>query len=108
MKEIFIKNRIIILRVVGVLMLAIGFIVYFWTTPKEGYTKNQIAAQNVARMEARAMGSSSSVKKSSKSSSSKIMQELKNTQEKQVQYLIIIIMILGAGSLGYSFIKPKS
>jgi hypothetical protein len=105
MKEIFIKYKIVILRTVGILMLVIGFTVHFWVTPKKGFTQNEIAARNVARMEARAMGSSGSFKKTSKSSSAEILKELKNAQEKQMQYLTIIAMILGVGFLGYSFIK---
>ena len=107
MKELFIKNRIVILRSLGVLMLIIGSVVHFWVTPKEGFTKNEIAERNVARMEARAMGNSGSSKKTSKSSSAEILKELENTQEKQMQYLTIIAMVFGVGFLGYSFVKPK-
>lgn len=34
-------------------------------------------------------------------------QVLKVQQEKQVEYFTILIMILGAGTLGYGFIKKK-
>ncbi|MCK4874604.1 MAG: hypothetical protein KAS26_02045, partial [Sulfurimonas sp.] len=84
------------------------FVVHFWVTPKEGFTQNEIAARNIARMEARAIGGSGSSKQSSKSDSSKFLKELKSSQEKQVQYLTIIAMILGVGFLGYSFIKTKN
>lgn len=108
MKYFFLKHKVIILRFIGIIMLLVGFIIYFWTTPKEGLSKNEIAAANVARMEAVvARGSSGSVSKS-QSSSAKILEELKNTQAKQMQYLTIIVMILGVGFLGYSFVKPKS
>ena len=105
MKEILIKNKIVILRVLGAIMLIIGFSVQFWSTPKEGFTQNEIAARNVARMEANVRGTSSS--RASTSSSAKIIKELKNTQKKQMKYLTIIAMILGVGFLGYSFIKPR-
>ena len=108
MKELFIKYKTVILRTLGVLMLIIGFAVHFWVTPKEGFTQNEIAAANVARMEARAMGDSGSFKKSSKSSSAEILKELKNAQEKQMRYFTIIAMIIGVGFLGYSFIKTKN
>ncbi len=88
-------------------MLLIGFVVHFWATPKEVLTQNEIAAANVARMEAKVAGGSTKSKKSKKKDDSKFLEELKNTQAKQLQYLTIIAMIMGVGFLGYSFIKPK-
>ncbi|QOY54959.1 hypothetical protein HUE87_01560 [Candidatus Sulfurimonas marisnigri] len=108
MKEIFIKNKKLIFRSLGVLFLIVGFIVYFWTTPKKGFTQNEIAAANVARMEAHAMRSTGNSKKSSKSSSAKILEELKNTQAKQREYLTIVTIIFGIGFLGYSFVNAKN
>ncbi|QOY51677.1 hypothetical protein [Candidatus Sulfurimonas baltica] len=108
MKEIFTKYKILILRSLGVLMLMIGFIVHFWSAPKEGYTQNEIAAANVARMEAHVRGSAGNSKNPKKSSSAKILEELKNTQAKQREYLTIIAMIFGIGFLGYSFIKREN
>ena len=107
MKEIFIKNKIIIFRTAGTLMLIVGFAVYFWTTPKEALSQNEIAAANVARMEASVSGKSSTTAKPEKSSSTKILQELKNAQKKQLRYFTILTMIFGVGFLGYSFIKKK-
>jgi len=107
MKELFLKHKILIIRIFGSMMLLIAFMIYFWTTPKEGFTKNEIAAANVARMEARASGGSSVSNQKPKSSSADILKELKNTQDAQVRYLIIISMILGIGLLGYSFMPKK-
>ncbi len=106
--EFFNKHKTVIFRSLGALMLLIGFVVHFWTTPKEGLTQNEIAAANVARMEAKVAGGSGSSKTSSKKDDSKFLQELKNTQAKQMQYLTILAMILGVGFLGYSFVKPKN
>ena len=105
--EIFLKYKIVILRSLGALMLVIGFAIHFWTTPKEGISANDRAAANVARMEAKVAGKSSSESKASKKSDSKFLEELKNTQAKQLQYLTIIAMILGVGFLGYSFMPKK-
>lgn len=104
MFEIFQKNRIVILRLLGALMLLIGFVIHFWLTPKEGYTQMDVAAANVARMEASVSGNGAT-KKASQSSSAPFLEEFKNTQQKQMEYLTIIAMILGAGFLLYSFIK---
>ncbi len=103
--EFFKKNQVIIFRSFGGLMFVIAFVMFFWTTPKEGLSENEKAARNVARMEARMSGSSSSATKSTKPSHAPIMQSYKDTQAKQVRYLLIISMILGAGFLGYSFVR---
>lgn len=107
MKKMFIKNKIIIFRVLGTLMLIVGFGAYFWTTPKEGLTQNEIAAANIARMEAKVSGRSGAFSKAPEPSSAKIMQEFKNAQEKQLQYLTIMTMIFGVGFLVYSFFSSK-
>jgi len=103
--EFFIKNKILIFRSAGALMLLVGFVVHFWVTPKEGFTKNEIATRNVARMEAKVASDSGSSKKSTKKDDSKFLHELKKTQTRQMQYLTIFVMIIGVGFLGYSFIK---
>jgi hypothetical protein len=103
--EFFIRHKIVILRSLGALMLVVGFVVQFWITPKEGFTKNEIAAANVARMEAKVAGGSGSSGRVPKTDTSKFLKELKNTQAKQKQYLTIISMILGVGFLGYSFVR---
>lgn len=95
------------LRSLGTLMLLVGFVIYFWTAPKEGVSETETAAANVARMEASVAGPKNSAVKPKTQSSAKIMEELKSTQEKQMRYLIILTMILGIGFLGYSFMKPK-
>ena len=86
-------------------MFFIAFVIFFWTTPKDGISENEKAARNVARMEARMAGESSSSSQASKPTSSPIMKAYKDTQAKQMRYALIITMILGAGFLGYSFIK---
>ena len=103
--DFFNQNRVIILRTVGALMLVVGFAVHFWSTPKEGLSANDRAAANVARMEARVSGKGSAT--SAKQDDGKFLKDLKETQAQQLQYLTIIAMILGVGSLGYSFMPKK-
>ena len=105
MQEIFIKNQTMIFRSVGGLMFVIAFVIFFWTTPKEGLSQNEQAARNVARMEASMAGGSSSSSSVSKPKNSPIMKSYKDTQAKQMRYLLIISMILGVGFLVYSFVK---
>lgn len=105
--EIFLKYKIVLFRSMGAVMLLIGFVIYFWTSPKEGMSENERAAANIARMEVKVKGQNSLQNKSVKKSESKFLDEFKNTQEKQLQYLTIIIMILGVGFFGYSFVPKK-
>lgn len=105
MKEFFNKYQTMIFRVGGSIILVIAFVSYFWTTPKEGLSQNKIAAANVARMEAR-VASGSKIKKT-QPSSAEIMQAYKDTQAAQQKYALIVLMIIGLGSLGYSFVKKK-
>lgn len=107
MLEFFKKYKKIIVRVLGVLMLLVGFAVHFWTVPKEGISKEEIAAANVARMEASVAGSASSATKQAKPKESPFMKEFKNTRQKQLEYLTITVMVLGIGFLLYSFIKKE-
>jgi len=104
----FLKHKTVLLRLGGGLMLIVGFTIHFWAAPKEGVSEMEIAAANVARMEASMAGSNNAAVKPKTQSSAKILEELKSTQEKQMRYLTIIAMVLGAGFLGYSFIKPKN
>ena len=105
--KFILKHKTVILRSLGSLMLVVGFGVHFWVTPKEGLSANQKAAANVARMEAKVRGGSSSSSKSQKKDDSKFLEELKNTQDKQMRYLTILAMIVGVGFLGYSFMPKK-
>ena len=107
MKELFLKHQTSILRFGGALMLIIGFAAYFWTTPKQGISENDRAAANVARMEAQSMGGSSSIPQKEKPSKSPFLKKYQDTQASQMRYALIIMMILGVGSLGYSFIRKQ-
>lgn len=108
MNEIFIKHKITIFRTLGVLMLVVGFVIHFWATPKKVLTQNEIAAKNVARIEARiAREQRGETRQKKESSSSEILKHLKDTQAAQQQYLTIFSMLLGIGFLGYSFVKKK-
>lgn len=105
--EFFLKHKTVILRSLGGLMLIVGFAVHFWATPKEGISEVEMAAANVARMEASVAGKSSGSSKAPKQSSAEYLEALKSTQEKQMKYLTILSMVLGVGFLGYSFINKK-
>lgn len=107
MREIFFKYKRVLFRTFGAGMLIVGFITYFWAMPKEVLSENEAAAANVARMEAMVAGSSSSSKVNVKPDSSKFVEELKNTQQTQMTYAIILLMVLGVIFLVYSFIDKS-
>jgi energy-converting hydrogenase Eha subunit F len=104
--EFFFKNQKLIFRVAGSMLLFIGFVLYFWVMPKQGISENDRAAANVARMEAKVKGTSSKSAKEAPDSS-KFLDKLKQTQEKQSEYALILAMVFGVGFLGYSFIKKE-
>ena len=108
MLETLKKYQKIILRIAGGLMLLVGFVIHFWGTPKEGFTRDELAAANVARMEASVSGQSSTSSKVSKPNDKPLFNEFKSAQKKQMEYLTILAMIFGAGFLGYSFIKKDN
>ena len=105
--EFFLKHKIVILRSVGALMLVVGFAIHFWTVPQKGLSANEKAAANIARMESKMAPKGSGSNKTSKKNDASFLKELKKTQAKQLQYLTIIAMILGVGSLGYTFLPKK-
>lgn len=105
--EYFLKYQQTILRVLGGFLLLVGFVIHFWTLPQKGVSQNERASANLARMDASVQGKGSPNQSQAKADSSKFLKELKGQQAKQVEYLTILVMILGIGSLGYSFIKKK-
>ncbi len=105
MKEIFYKHKVVIFRLLGAFMLFTGVVAYFWAAPQEVVSENEIAAANVARMEASVRGGTSRIKQ--ESSASKFVEELKNAQEAQIQYFTILTIAFGAIFLGYSFLSKN-
>lgn len=104
--EFFLKHKVMILRSVGVLMLLIGFAVHYWVTPKTGASENEIAAANVARMEASVAGHSKSVK-TAKPDMSHFTKSLADAQRQRTKYITIFAMVLGGLFLLLSFLKKE-
>lgn len=103
----FLKHKIVILRSIGAFFLIVGFVVHFWAMPKTvAVSANDVAAANVARMEASVSGHTKSNKKT-KPNMSHISKSLMNTQQKQLEYLTIFAMIFGVLFLAYSFVKKE-
>jgi hypothetical protein len=103
MLDIFNNHKKIILRLFGSLILLVGFALHFWDNTNDVISHDELAAMNVARMEASVAGKSSG--KSTQPPS--LMKEYLQTRQKHFTYLTILVMILGAGFLGYSFIKKE-
>ena len=105
--KFFLKHQQSILRGGGGVMLLIGFIIHFWVVPQKGLSKSDLAAARIARMEASVNGKNSHTPKKAKHDASSYTKALKDTQKKQMEYLTILVMIIGVASLAYSF-KPRS
>ncbi|MDY0116072.1 MAG: hypothetical protein RBR59_00670 [Sulfurimonadaceae bacterium] len=105
MKLFLQKYKLVLLRTVGAFFLVLGFVIHFWLSPKQGYTEVEIAAANVARMEASMAPSQNQHAK--KNTGALFAEEYKQTREEQVRYLTIFAMLLGIGFLIYSFVKKE-
>jgi len=105
MIDLYKKHQKMILRLAGGMMLLVGFAIHFWNTPKEGFTKDELAAANVARMEASVSSKSAASTQSEKPKHAPLFHELRDAQKKQFEYLTIIVMLFGGGFLAYSFVK---
>ena len=90
----------------GALLLIVGFVINFWVTPQKAVSTNAVALANVKRMEASVQGGSST-KVGPKPAVSHISKALKATRAKQMKYMTIFAMVLGALFLGYSFLKKE-
>jgi len=102
----FLKHQTVIFRSLGAFLLVLGLVLFFWAAPQKAMTENERAAANLARMEAAVSGTSSSASSSKQSSDhSQISEAMIETQKKQIRMLMIMVMVFGAGFLGYSFLK---
>jgi len=102
--QFYLKYQKEILRGVGAFLLVAGFIINFWAMPKK-VSSNEIAAANLARMEASVAGTTQKAK--AKPATAHISKALKATRERQIKYLTIFAMVIGVLFLGYSFIKKE-
>ncbi len=107
MKEWIITNQILLSRLIGSLLLVVGLGAFFWINNSGSSVslEEQRAAERVARMEAHVKGSGASSTVPTKITPTISYSE--HTKE-QVRYMLILMMLLGAGALGYSFIKKES
>ena len=101
--DFLLKHKITILRSLGAVMLLIGLGVHFWLKPVAGLSENEIAAANIARMEASTIGDSKRGKKS-QSNLTHITKSFTKAQQQQAKYITIFAMIMGVFFLIFSFI----
>ncbi len=108
MKEWFYVNQIMVSRFTGALLLVVGLGAFFWANSNESGVSvaEQRAAERVARMEARVSGASSAGV-SEQESKANYRDVYSEHSKEQMKLMLIMIMLLGVGSLGYSFIKKK-
>ncbi len=105
--QFFLDYRRVILRSLGLAILLIGLIIYFWEAPKKALSENDRAAARIARMEAKTNSITSKIKKSQEKDTSKFVEILKSTQAEQMKYMTVLAMLFGLGFLGHSFMPKK-
>lgn len=103
MNLFFKKYKIVLIRIIGVILLSLGILVNYLDTPKE-LSSVEIAAANVARMEASIKVSSATT---SPRGTSPFASELNKTRQKQLEILFYLSIAFGLGLLIYSFKKKE-
>ena len=106
--KFFLKHQKVILRTLGAFLLVMGATLFFWAAPQSVLSENERAAANLARMEHSVHSSTSSYAKSKHSNNKVISKSMVETQKKQLRMLMILVMIFGAGFLGYSFLNKEN
>ncbi len=106
MKAWFYENHIVVTRLIGVLLLLGATVLFFWGNPTSSgmSIEEQRAAERVARMEARVQSVAAHAAKAPKVDYAKAYSEHTKTQ---TRLMLIMMMLLGALFLGYSFIKKR-
>ncbi len=106
MKTWLYGNQIILTRLIGILLLVLSLVLFFWSTPEGNALsmEEQRAAERVARMEARVNGAVTS-----SPSVPKVDYAAAYTQHTQMQtrLLLILMVIIGVFFLAYSVIKKQ-
>ncbi|MEA2111673.1 MAG: hypothetical protein U9P71_06445 [Campylobacterota bacterium] len=107
MKKWLKTNQIIVSRSLGAFLLVVGLGAFFWVNSSGSGVNvtEQRAAERVARMEARTSGTSTATSK--QQSKADYTEVYTDRSKEQMKFMLIIMMFLGLGSLGYSFIKKE-
>jgi hypothetical protein len=101
------KYQIVIMRSLGGFFLLAAFISYFWSNPKGSLSETEKAEANLARMEA-SVSAAKNPPKHSQEKPSIYLDEFKKKREKQMEYFIVLLVLLGIGFFAYSFVKKPS
>jgi len=91
--------------IMGTLMLLGALGALFWKNEEGTSDELSRAAANVARMEARMQGNSAAT--TQKQNAHPAVEAFYESREKQLRYLLIIVVIGGVGFLIYGFLKKE-
>lgn len=89
----------------GVLLLIISVAMLFWDNKSGVSQAEQRASINVARMEARAQARMSGKPLPKEEPKPIFHAKLKERQEQQVRYALILMILFGVGFVGYGYFK---
>lgn len=93
---------------VGGLLLVVGTAMLFWSYGESGVSKEErLAAERVARMEARVQAQISGTK-APPPEKSVFGEEYKEKQQQQLRYIVIAMLIGGVGFVGYGLLKKEA
>lgn len=104
MIELWQKHSKGVSKFLGVVFIILATSLYFWNNQRTVVvTEEMRAAANVERMEARTRGEKSATKAGDSHSS--VLEKLKARQKRQLEILLISMVVFGAGFLAYGFVK---
>ncbi len=92
----------------GALLLVVGVAMLFWSYGDSGVSKEErMAAERVARMEARVQAQMTGTK-APPPEKSVFGEEYKEKQQQQLRYVVIAMLIGGVGFMGYGFLRKEA
>ena len=104
MQEWIQKHQQKLSMAVGVLMLLIGIVMLFWDNRGDTVSaEERAAAERVARYEARMQQQMQGT--TPQSDKPVFKSKFQEHQEKQLRYAVILMLVGGAGFMGYSFYR---
>ncbi|MEA3521495.1 MAG: hypothetical protein U9R50_00830 [Campylobacterota bacterium] len=103
MFEWIIKHQRLFSLGMGSLLLIIALGLFFWTNESALSKEERLAQANIARMQARTEGANHT----QSVHASATLDTFYEGRDKQMQYLLIIMIIGGIGFLGFGFFKKS-
>jgi len=106
--EFYTKHKRALTAIFGVLMITGAIAALYWTNSSSAASReNTKASKSIERMKAKGLIGGTSSSKSKKSSPKSLMSSYMEKKDEQNRVFLIILAIVGALSLLYSFFSKK-